>query len=92
MSPHFPIPVSLVDAADGKANLPDPAVLVDRMAKDLVGTGPALMAGLIKAAKDRCITMRRGARARHPVIENGVVIGLEAEWQAPRSVIHFQCR
>ena len=79
MSPHFPVPVSLADVADGKTNLLDPLVIADRMAKDLVGTGHALMAGLIKSAKDRGIVMRRGVRARELVIENGVVVGLLAE-------------
>ncbi len=79
MSPHFPIPVSLADVADGKTNLLDPALIADRMAKDLVGTGHALMAGLIKAAQDKGIAMRRGVRARQLIIDNGVVVGLEAE-------------
>lgn len=79
MSPHFPIPVSLADVADGKASLLDPVVIADRMARDIVGTGHALMAGLIKAAKDRGIAMRRGVRARRLIIEDGVVVGLEAE-------------
>ncbi|AMK19902.1 MULTISPECIES: FAD-dependent oxidoreductase [Sphingobium] len=79
MSPHFPIPVSLADVADGKTNLLDPAMIADRMAKDLVGTGHALMAGLIKAARDKGIAMRRGVRAQRLVIEDGVVTGLHAE-------------
>jgi 3-oxosteroid 1-dehydrogenase len=54
-------------------------VIADRMQRDLVGTGVALMAGLIKAAKDRGIPMRCNVRARRLLIEDGVVIGLEAE-------------
>jgi succinate dehydrogenase/fumarate reductase flavoprotein subunit len=79
MSPHFVVPVSLADVADGKANLLDPALIADRMAKDLVGTGHALMAGLIKAARDRRIPMQRGVRVRELVTEKGTVTGVVAE-------------
>jgi succinate dehydrogenase/fumarate reductase flavoprotein subunit len=79
MSPHFVVPVSLADVADGKANLLDPALIADRMAKDMVGTGHALMAGLIKAAQDQGIPMRRGVRVRELVIEDGTVTGVVAE-------------
>ncbi|MET0547426.1 MAG: FAD-dependent oxidoreductase [Caulobacterales bacterium] len=79
MSPHFPIPVSLADVSDGKTNLLDPAMIADRMARDLVGTGHALMAGLIKAVQDRGIPMKLGVRARDLVIENGTVVGLLCE-------------
>lgn len=79
MSPHFPFPVSLADVTDGKVNLFDPQVIADRLERDLVGTGHALMAGLIKAANDKGIAFRLGVRAKRPVMEDGVVVGIEVE-------------
>ncbi|GGD80382.1 FAD-dependent oxidoreductase [Croceicoccus mobilis] len=79
MSPHFPFPVSLADVNDGKTNLLDPQMIADRMAKDLVGTGHALMAGMIAAAQDKGIGMQMGMRVRELVMEDGVVVGVVVE-------------
>ena len=91
MSPHFVVPVSLADVADGKANLLDPAMIADRMAKDIVGTGHALMAGLIKAASDKGVTIRRGVRVRDLIIEDGTVTGVVAEAGGASTRIGARC-
>lgn len=77
-APCFPLPVTMADMDDG-VDLLDPVIIGDRLAKGLVGTGMALMAGLIKGAVDKGVEFRRNVRGRRLVIEDGAVTGLEAE-------------
>jgi 3-oxosteroid 1-dehydrogenase len=82
-SPAFPIPITMADFDDG-VDLLDAAIIGERLAKDLVGTGNALMAGLLKAAIDGSISLIRGVRVRKLIMENGAVVGVEAEQGAER--------
>ncbi|AEM84187.1 FAD-dependent oxidoreductase [Streptomyces violaceusniger] len=77
-TPCIPIPLCWQDLQDGFDSL-DLQAVGDRIAKGLVGTGEALMAGLIKGAVDKGVEFRRNARARRLVIEDGTVVGLEYE-------------
>lgn len=79
MSPHFPVPITLADVADGKASSVDPALIADRMARDMVASGNALLAGLIKASHEAGVTIRWNARVRELVMENGTAVGVIAE-------------
>ena len=45
----------------------------------MVGTGMALMAGLIKGALDKGVEFRRNARGRRLVIDDGAIVGIEVE-------------
>jgi succinate dehydrogenase/fumarate reductase flavoprotein subunit len=76
--PTFPIPMTMADMDDG-VNLLDPAIIGDRLAKGLVGTGNALIAGLLKAAMVRSISLNREVRVRRLIIDKGVVVGVEAD-------------
>ena len=78
LSPYFPVPVSMTDIDDG-VNILDPEIMADRISKGMVGAGAALVAALLKGAADMQIAMERNVRARRLVIEDGVVVGLEAE-------------
>jgi succinate dehydrogenase/fumarate reductase flavoprotein subunit len=77
-SPHWPIPLTMADADDG-VDLLDPVVIGDRLAKGLVGTGQALVSGLLKAASDQGVGLRRNVRVRSLVVEDGRVVGVSAE-------------
>jgi succinate dehydrogenase/fumarate reductase flavoprotein subunit len=77
-TPCIPIPVCWEDVQKG-FDLLDPEIIGDRVAKGLVGTGEALMAGLIKGALDKGVEFRRNVRARRLVIDDGTIIGLECE-------------
>lgn len=78
-TPCIPIPVCWEDMRNG-INLLDPEVISDRVAKGLVGTGEALMGGLIKGALDKGVAFRRNARARRLMIDDdGTVVGIECE-------------
>lgn len=77
-APCFPIPVTMADADDG-IDMLDPAIIGDRLAKGLVGTGMALMGGLIKGALDKGVQFRNNVRVRRLVVEDGVIVGVEAE-------------
>mgnify|MGYP006190232371 FL=1 len=77
-APTFPIPVTMADLDDG-VNLLDPLLIGDRLTKGLVGTGNALIAGLLKAAVDRTVSLQRDVRVRRLILENGAVVGVEAE-------------
>ncbi len=77
-APCFPLPVAMTDIDDG-TNMLDPVVIGDRLAKGMVGTGMALMAGLIKGAVDKGVEFRRNARGRRLVIEDGAIVGIEVE-------------
>lgn len=76
--PTFPVPVSMADLDDG-VDLLDPAVIGDRLMKGMVGTGNALMAGLIVAAVEKGIALRRNVRVRQLVSDDGRVVGIEGE-------------
>ena len=86
-SPHFPVPISLLDmeraGADGVLSDMDAILpteqLMDRMANDMVASGTALAAGLLKAAIDKGVELRSGVRARGLIVENGGVTGLTVE-------------
>ena len=80
-SPTFPIPLTMADFEDG-TDLFDPVIMGERLAKGLVGTGRALVAGLVKGACDKGVQIRRNVRARRLLIERGRVIGVEGEGEA----------
>lgn len=77
-APSFPIPLTMADIDDG-TNLLDPEIIGDRLAKGMVGTGNALMAGLIKGAVEKGVEIRRNVRVTRLVIEDGIVVGIEGE-------------
>ena len=77
-TPCIPIPLNWADVQGG-VDLLDLEVVGERIAKGLVGTGEALMAGLIKGALDKGVEFRLNVRARHLVIEDGAIAGLEYE-------------
>jgi len=77
-APCFPIPVTMADMDDG-IDLLDPAIVGERLSKGLVGTGMALMAGLIKGAVDKGVQFRRNIRILRLVLEDGTVVGVEGE-------------
>jgi succinate dehydrogenase/fumarate reductase flavoprotein subunit len=79
ISGHFPVPLSLADVDDGRTDLLDAEMIAGRIADDMVGTGAALIAGLLEAAADHGVVLERGVRVRHLVIEDGVVTGVQAE-------------
>lgn len=77
-SGHFPVPVAPTDVEDG-VDLMDPDLMGDRLQKDLVGLGAALVAGLLKAAADRGVRFQRDTPARRLVRENGRIVAADAE-------------
>lgn len=77
-SAHFPIPISIGDVDDG-INLLNPVLIGERLSKDMVGMGGALMAGLIKAVLDHGGRFERNVRVRHLVQDRDTVVGIEAE-------------
>lgn len=77
-APCFPLPITNMDVDDG-VNILDPEIMGDRIARGLVGTGMALMAGLIKGAVDKGARIRRNVRVHRLVVERNVVVGVEAE-------------
>jgi 3-oxosteroid 1-dehydrogenase len=87
MSPHFPVPISLLDMeragaagvlSDMDAILPTEK-LMERMQNDFVASGTALAAGLLKAAIDKGVTLRTDMRVRSLLIEDGTVVGVSVE-------------
>jgi succinate dehydrogenase/fumarate reductase flavoprotein subunit len=87
MSPHFPVPISLLDmeraGADGvlsdmDAILPSEEI-VARMTDDKVASGTALAAGLLKAAIDKGVVLKDQARVKSLIVEDGVVTGVSVE-------------
>lgn len=77
-SAHFPIPISIGDIDDG-VNLLDAEMIGERLKQDMVGTGGALMAGLLTGLVEHGVRIERGVRVRHLVQDQDVVVGVETE-------------
>ena len=80
-SPQFPVPLSLLDTerlAAGEDPLASP-VVVERIEQDIVVSGGALIAGMVKAALAQKISLRLKTRARSLFVDNGTVVGVGAE-------------
>ena len=98
MSPHFPVPISLLDmeraGADGVLGdmnaILSSETLMTRVQNDMFASGTALGAGLLKAAIDKGIELRRGVRASSLLIEGGSVAGIAVEEGAGTTRIDAQ--
>ena len=77
-SATFVMPFTMADLEDG-IDILDANIMGERLAKGLVGTGNALIAGLLKAFIDKGGVLERGLRARKLLMQDGVVTGIEAE-------------
>jgi 3-oxosteroid 1-dehydrogenase len=89
-SATFPVPFTMSDLEDG-LNVLDEKLIGERMMKGLVGTGNALIAGLLKAFIDRGGILQRGTRGRKLVIADGAVVGVETERDNRRLNFRARC-
>lgn len=86
MSPHFPIPYTLIDVDEAIATPPPPGedflsspVLLERLENDMLGSGAALVAGLLRGALDAGADLRTEMRVRSLIVEDGTVTGVSVE-------------
>lgn len=87
MSPHFPLPISLLDleragtagALGDASEILASQTLQHRMQNDLVASGVALAGGLLKAVSDQGAKIMTGARARSLLTEANQVFGVEVD-------------
>lgn len=86
-SPHLVLPFSMLDLdrarRDGTSSrvedILQSTMLLDRMQNDIVTSGCALVAGLLKGTIDNGVDLRTGFRVRSLVIKDGVVRGVEGD-------------
>jgi len=87
-SPHLP-PLTMAEGAKylrGDA-APDLDVIVRRQESDVRVLGPALVGALFKGLLDRGVEVRTSSPARHLVVGEGEVLGVQAEHDGRREVI-----
>jgi 3-oxosteroid 1-dehydrogenase len=77
-STAFPIPFTMLDLEAGM-DMFDSELIGERMQNDLVGSGAALVAGLLKGCLDQGVDIRTETAAKGLLVENGKVVGLDAE-------------
>ena len=91
-SPQSPIPVKYSEMEEaGGANVyatrADYEMIAERMEKNLLSGGRALVAGLYEAALDRDIAFEMNAPAEDLVVENGTVVGVVATIDGEKTTI-----
>jgi len=91
-SPQSPIPVKYSEMEEaGGANVyatrADYEMIAERMEKNLLSGGRALVAGLYEAALDRDVAFELNAPAEDLVVENGAVVGVVATIDGEKTTI-----